>query len=285
MLDHALGVEDRQRRGRQHEVHPVGQRQPVLRLRPHPGQPGPPHRLGALQPFAPVGGETAVDGPARASRPARLLRLTQQHGGDVGLRGQVAAGSQRALGRDLRRHPAVQHPGQRLGHQRPHAGEALRQRVRPDQHHRSHDLGGQRIADAGRAVQHQVVGEATRLAGPDAPAGQRPEPGVHAVDRPLVALDHTGQPITAAGHRSDDLVGERAQLLARASHAHDLLDRQAVAIDLDHFGSGQESSNWPCRHPGCHNVRTGHGCATPCIFRSESINGDPDPIDARGGVR
>ena len=86
-----------------------------------------------------------------AHRPvgARDLALADEREPAVRERGEIAAGSERPmLGHD-RCEARVQQPGDRLGDDRPRAGQPRRERARAQEHHRSHDLALHRRAHAG----------------------------------------------------------------------------------------------------------------------------------------
>ena len=123
------GVVHRERADRRHHLRAVDQREPLGRLELQRVQPGRGERLRAAE--APPG----VD----------RLPLSDQHQRQVRERGEIAAGSDRALLRDDRHHPAVEQLDQLLRGSRADAGVPAREVLGPQQHHRSDDLVGEGV--------------------------------------------------------------------------------------------------------------------------------------------
>ena len=76
----------------------------------------------------------------------------------------------------------VQHRDQQLDHLGPHAGQADRKGIRPQQQHRADDLVGQRIAHARGMRPDEVALKCRGLAGIDARVGEVAEAGGDPVD-------------------------------------------------------------------------------------------------------
>ena len=142
-----------------------------------------------------------------------------------GQRGEVAAGTERAVLADDRRDPGVEQRDDRLDDLGPGPGEAHRQAAGAQEHHRPHDLALDLRAHAGgvRADQRRSAARPTARRGsrcwpaPRSPV-DTPYTGSGLVDQPL---DHGGAP------------GERARGRRRRAST-----RPAVPGDGDHVGGG-----------------------------------------------
>ena len=119
----------RERPDPRHELRAVEEGQALLR----------PERerleAGARQRLAPGGRPCPVDG---------RLALADEHEGDVRQRGEVARRAEAAARRDDRVDGGVQHGDEERDDIGPHAGQADRQGIRAQHHHRPHHLVGQR---------------------------------------------------------------------------------------------------------------------------------------------
>jgi len=146
-------------------------------------------------------------------------------------RREVAARPDRPAARHLRDEPPVQAREQQLDRLDPRAGEALGERVRPQQHRRADDLVRVGVADsAGMAAQEtelELAGQVFRDRLRDEPAEARVDPvGVlaRAVRR---AVDQVaGRPHALAGRVSEP------GLIAFDRDRPHVLDRQAFARQL-----------------------------------------------------
>ena len=105
-------------------------------------------------------------------------------------------------------HAAVEHVQQQLQRRDADAGMAPRQRVGADQHHGAHGGGVQRIADADRVADDDVVLQLGGLLGRDQPVLERAEAGGDAVGD-LAAVQ---QRLHGVGGALDKLHGRLAEL-------------------------------------------------------------------------
>src|SRR5581483_7349542 len=115
-----------------HELRPVDEREPLLRLERHGLEAGPHERLAAGQPLA--------------CEPR--LSLADERQREMRERREVAGGSDRAAARHDGENAALEEREEELDRLDPRAGVALRERVRAQEQGRAHDLVGIRLADA-----------------------------------------------------------------------------------------------------------------------------------------
>ena len=214
-----------ERAERGHELRPVDEREPFLRLQPHRLEPD---RLERRRPGQPP----PVD-PG--------LALADQRQREMGERREVAAGADRAPARNVREHAAVEALDQKLHGHDARAGVALGERVGAQQHRRAHDLVRVRLADAARVAaqepQLELLGQLLRNRARDEP----PEAGVDAVGVLLVAVRGA----------LDELAG-RAHALPRASSA-----RAPSRVDGDAPRRRREPDrrpSAPCSRSRCESI-------------------------------
>ena len=139
-------------------------------------------------------------------------------------RREIAARPQRPARRHHRQHAGREHVDEELHELAAHAGRALRQRVRAEQHRRPHDLVREGVADAARVAAHEVQLELGRLPRVDVHVDEPAEAGVHSVGRPLVA---------------DDALDQRAGLVDLAQRLGRERDREAAQRDSLDVVDGQ----------------------------------------------
>ena len=158
--------------------------------------------------------------------------LAEQRQRRVGERRQVPAGPERPVLGDDRSQRRVQQSHDPLGDQRPHPAVAHRQRARPQDHHRPHDLGLHLGPHPGRVRADQGLLHQRPLLRRDPRVGERPEPGrhsIHGLIRGDVLGDHRGPPLHRRHRaRADPHLG------AATSDRHDLIARQPLLGQLDH---------------------------------------------------
>ncbi len=162
----APGLGHREAADRGHELRPVDEGQPLLRLE---------HER------AEAGGAEAVG----AREPALLedaLALADQDEGEVGERGEVAARADRALRRDDRVDAAVQQLDEELEGLEPDAGEALGQHVRAEEDEGARLLRPERGPDAGGVRAEEVQLELAQAVEGNVHVGEVAEAGRDAVD-------------------------------------------------------------------------------------------------------
>ena len=139
-LDEAGGLGDQQTAQGGHHLRAVDQRQPFLGRQRDGLDAG-------LGQYAGRRDGLAVD---------ETLALAHQHQRQMRQRGQIAAGPDRALRRDVGCDVAVEQLAQHLDQLGPNAGKPLGQRVGPKHHHRADNAAVQRIADADGMAAYEV---------------------------------------------------------------------------------------------------------------------------------
>ena len=150
----------------QHPLRAVQQRQALFGLQSKR------RNARAAQRVAPRKLFSARDGFAFANDHLRQMRQ----------RSQVARRSDRTLRWDHRMNAPVQHCAKCLHDDRPHPTQALRQRVRAQQHHSPRFGFAERSAHTAGVATHQVELQLADLIRRDAHLGQFPKAGVHTID-------------------------------------------------------------------------------------------------------
>ena len=208
----------------------VVERETFLERKPHRLQPRTPQRFRAGHPFTLV----------------KRLAAAEQHDRQVRQWREIAARAHRPHFRNHRDHIAVQQFGERAQRRNADARMPAHQRVDADHEHRAHHACVERLADADRMGDHQVVlqflEQAARtrfriaarqfVANPmrtEQLVGVAAEPGGHAVDR-FPAADFLGEKIRSPPDVRELGLVER-DTRAAASRCDDLLTGQAVAIE------------------------------------------------------
>ncbi len=183
------------------------------------------------------------------------LAPTDQGQRQVGERREVARRPDRALGRD----DGMEIPGEEIeqpfDEERPAAGVAERERVRPEQEHRANDLARQRLADAGGMAHQEVLLEPLRVGRRDELRREVAEPGRDAVDD------------LAAG---DEAVDQVARLLHPAARGLVEDDGGAVAGDRLDVGDRQVGPRQDDRVGRDGALRVGHGSQDSQISSARS---------------
>jgi hypothetical protein len=162
----AVGIGEEKRAQRAHQLRPVEERQAFLRLERERLDPG-----------------LAQRQEAGHHLPAQLdLAPPDQRKREMRERREVPGRPDAPLGRDHRVDSRLQERQDPVHHQRPAAGVAERERVRPQQQHRADHVPGQRRADAHRVAHEQVLLELAGVGRRDMGARQVAEPGRDPVD-------------------------------------------------------------------------------------------------------
>ena len=115
--------------------------------------------------------------------------FAEQRVREVGERGEVARGANRAPRRDAGADLVLQQGHQGVDKPETHAGMAAGERDDLQQDHQAHDLVGQVFTHAGGVGTHQVPLQAREFVVLDPHLGEPAETGVHAVDGPALG-DH-----------------------------------------------------------------------------------------------
>ena len=167
----------------------------------------------------------------RSPAAVQHLALADQREPAVGQRREVAARSERAVLGHHRVEPGREQGEHRLGHHRPRARAPHGERAGAQEHHRPHHLALDRRPHPGRVRADQRALKLLAALRRDPGAGERAEPGRHAVDRLVRAretLDHGG----ALLHGGARLVREpRRHSVARDGHDVGRLDPVAGQLD------------------------------------------------------
>ena len=195
----------------------VDQRQAVLRRKLERSEPDPGERLAR--------GQHLVAEPG--------LALPDQAEPDVGEHAEIA-GADRAELRHDRLDPRVQQGDERLRDVGPRSRAAAGDPVRAHEHHRTDGVGRKRRADRVRAAANRLERDLRERVRVDSYADPRPEPGCQPVGlAPLreVALDDC-----AAGLDPRHGLRPERDGCSLPRHAHERLERQPVACQLDRRG-------------------------------------------------
>ena len=144
---------------------------------------------------------------------------------------QVAAASDRTVARHDRCDLRVQQRDQRVGHDRPHAGESHGQRAGAQEHRRAHDLVVDRRPHPGGVGADQRELQLGLQERSDPRAGQRAEAGGDAIHR-LPGSGGSLDPGPAALHPGARR-GRQGDLLSMTGHIHDLALGQPGAPQRD----------------------------------------------------
>ena len=128
-----------ERRDRRHELRPVDQREPFLRLQSHRLESRRSERLGPRHPDA----------------LEHRLALTDERQRQMRERCEIAARTDRPARRHVRDDPGVEDGEEQLDRLDARAGVALCDRVRAQHHRGAHDIVGVRLADAARVTAEQ----------------------------------------------------------------------------------------------------------------------------------
>ena len=200
---------ERERRHRRHELGAVDQRQPFLRAQADRLEPGGGEGLRAR--------EQCPLEPGLAFADERQRQMSQ--------RSEVAARADRAAGRHPRQDTAVEAFDQQLDCLDPRAREPLRERVRPQQHRRAHDLRRIRLAHTAGVAAQQPQLELVDLVGGDGLGDEATEARVDAVGVLGRLVDERPRRL----HLTARLVGEAD---GRAVHGYlpDVLQPQVVPV-------------------------------------------------------
>ena len=221
-----------QHRRRQHLRRAVVQRQAFLERQANRRE------ADALQGFGPTDALAIDEGFATAEQDNRQVRQ----------RCEVATGTHRALGRNHRDHVAVEQGGQGFECGYPNARVSAQQGIDADCQDRPHDIIRQRLADADRVGDQQVVLQlleqaafvlfgiaarqlVPRTVGAEQLVGIAAETRGHAIHR-LAATDFLGEEIGRALHALQRLRRQR-HVTAAAGNLDNLRARQRGTIELD----------------------------------------------------
>ena len=207
------------------------------------------------------------------------LALADHHQRHVGQRRQVSAGAEGAILRDDRDQTGVDHPHQRLGHQRPRTRRAQGQSPRSQEHHGPDHLGlhgrshPRRVgADHGTLERGPPIG-GNRL------RGQRSEAGGDAVGG--FAPRHVFDDPAGDGHPLDGVIAE-THLLPPARNRNDVGDSHAGAPEfhnheLTGFRPGLAESDGDFRSDGDSTEVTEPGSEVDRCRWLEGVAGDGGP--------
>ncbi len=132
-------------------------------------------------------------------------------------------------------HARVQHPDQQLRHLDPDPGQPDGEGVGAQQQHRPHDLGSERLTDAGGMAADQVALQLGGLGRLDADVGQIAEARRDAVDGGAAAdesFDHGPRRVHPLGGACGEL--DRS---CGSSDLHDIGDRQVASGECERRGT------------------------------------------------
>ena len=182
----------------------------------------------------------------------------EERGEGVRERAEIAAGADGAAQRHERDHAAVEHRLHDVDELAADAGVSLQERVEPRGQNGADDVGGEVVreivgiavlADADGVREQQIALELFEIGGRDRLVFEFAEAGGDAVlgrrrlarfPRAAIVLDDLRDELFARG---DALVRRRIDLHAHAvaRDAHELLDRERVAVEEDGVGHGGSS--------------------------------------------
>ena len=131
-------------------------------------------------------------------------------------------------GSDVRDDPGVEAGEQQLDHLDARAGVALRERVRPQEHRRAHDLVRVRVADAAGVAAQEAQLELPRQLLRDRLRDETAEPGVHPVRVLARAVRGPVDELARRDHPLPRGVGEPG-VATLDRDGPDVLDRQVFA--------------------------------------------------------
>ena len=246
-----------------HELRAVEQREAFLGL----------EREGR-EPHGPQGG------PGRLAPALGRQQLALPHHGEheVGRRGEVAGGAQRAPRRHVRHEVRIDHGRQVLGDLEADPGVTFGHRVEADDHGGAHDVAVQRGSYADGVAAHQVLLQLLDLLDGDARRGQLPEAGRDPVGHLLVrddARDDLVRPHDAVARGGGELRGSAA-----ARHGDDVLDGERFAADGDDGHCARLPSS-RCRSSGTTSdgaAATGMPAASRAAFFSAAVPDEPSTM-------
>ena len=167
---------------------------------------------------------------------------------EVGQRGKIAGGADRAFGRDHRVHAAIQHECQSLGKDRAHAAVSKCQRIGAQGHDDSRFGFGERWAEPAGVAAHQVELEACDFVTGDAHFAEFPEAGIDAVDRDVMfgdVLDDCARGIHLRDRGRSDL-----HLRGGVGDGGDFPQREGLSTEQHH------SARIIARHPAFLNIES-----------------------------
>ena len=141
---------------------------------------------------------------------------------------QVAAGAYRATTRHDREHSAIEALDQQLHDLHAGSGIALRERVRPEQHRRPHDLRRIRVPDAAGVAAQETELELFGLLCGNGLRDEPPEARVDAIGVLTLAERHASDDLACGTHAASGLVRDRRRRAAD-SRRPDIVGRQLVA--------------------------------------------------------
>ena len=159
------------------------------------------------------------------------LALAEQHQRDVRERREVTTATQRAVLGHPRRDAGREQLEQPVGQHRSRPAATHGEGAGAEQHHRSHDLGLDRVAETSRVRSDQRSLQARPARGLDVHIGERAEAGRDAVD----GLPRRRQPLDDVArrlHRGPGLIAEHRPRTT-AGYRHDVVDGEAVAREDD----------------------------------------------------
>ena len=166
------------------------------------------------------------------------LALTDQGQRHVGERRQIPTRSNRALARDDRRHPPLEHCNDKVDRLRLHSRMARAEGVRAKYAGRTDDRNPQRLARSSCVAAHEVELQRDGIGRVDRNAREPPKAGRHAVDR-LAACEAPFDEI--AGPRNALARGSRDANRCACGYRVNRLERQMVAVELDGVQSFDQS--------------------------------------------
>ncbi len=221
---------ERQRGAREHLRGAVVERQTFLERQAYRRE------IGALERF----------GSGHAFAAIKRFTTTEQHDRQVRQRREIAARADRTLFRNHRNHVVVEQVDQRVQGRHADAGMPAHQRVDADHEHRAHDARIERLADADRVRDHEVVLQlfqqrafallrvatrqfVARAMRAEQLVGIAAETGSDAVDR-FAAADFFGEEVRRALHMNQLRLVER-DARAAAGDCDQLFAGQAVTVE------------------------------------------------------
>ena len=243
-----------ERAERRHELRPVDEREPLLRLQRHRCETGSLERVPARQAFA-------VE---------PRLTLPDEREREMCERSQVAAGTDRASARHDRQDAPVEALEQELDELRARAGASLGERVGAQEHRRPHDLVGIGVADPTGVAPQQAQLELLRQLLRNGLGDEAPEAGVDAVRVLAAPVRGPVDNLPGSVHLRARRVRENGPRTSDG-HCPDVVDRQVVArqgVLRDHRpsltrGYRQGFPGWPTPSPRCRKRASSAGAAAP----------------------
>ena len=209
----AKRANERERGHAGHELRPVDEREPFLRLEHDRREPCLGECIGAAQ-------QPPVE---------RGLPLAHEGQRQMRQRCEVAARADRPPGGHVRHEPRAEDGEQQLDRLDADAGVALRERVRPEQHRGPHDVVGVRLADTAGVAAEQSQLELGGLLGRDRLGDEAPEARVHAV---RMVADLRLEELARRDRSRAAPLAER-HLPSLDGDVPDILDREVVTRQLD----------------------------------------------------